>query len=397
VGRIVLEIWLGTAMAPETDAIVAGHLCLDIIPEMAHLSGDAAALWRPGSLHQIGAALLATGGAVSNTGISLHRLGVRTRLLGKVGDDPMGDIFRDLLKQVDPALGNSFIVSEGESTSYSLVLSPGKNDRLFLHHSGANDTHAADDVPADSRAGARLFHFGYPPNMRRFYSDGGAQLESLFAKTKSQGLTTSLDMVQPDRRGDAGLVDWRALLRRVLPLVDLFMPSLDEICFMLGHNVEQPSASLLEKVATELLDMGCPLVGLRLGDQGLFLRTTTDRARLASAGRAAPRADWAGRSLLAPCFQVNVAGTTGPGDSTIAGFLTAMLNGLSPEQSLTVAVGACCVERPDATSGVPAWDKLQHRLRQPWLRGPIAFPMSEWRHRSELSLWIGPDDPKASQ
>jgi sugar/nucleoside kinase (ribokinase family) len=385
-------------MPQQADAIVAGHLCLDIIPEMTHLSGDAAALWRPGTLHQIGPALLATGGAVSNTGISLHRLGVRTRLLGKVGDDPMGDIVRDLLKQVDPALGNSIIISKGESTSYSLVLSPGKNDRLFLHHSGANDTYAADDVPAESLAGARLFHFGYPPNMRRFYSDGGTQLESLFAKAKAQGLTTSLDMVQPDRRGEAGRVDWRALLRRVLPLVDLFMPSLDEICFMLGQNVEQPTADILEKVAAELLHMGCPMVGLKLGDQGLFLKTTTDRRRLATAGRAAPSAAWAGRQLLAPCFQVNVAGTTGSGDSTIAGFLAAMLNGLSPEQCLTVAVavGACCVERPDATSGVPTWDKLQLRLRQPWPRRPIGFAMPGWTENSEVSLWIGPDDSKAT-
>jgi len=386
-------------MPPQADAIVAGHLCLDIIPDIAHVSGEPAALWRPGSLHQIGPAVLATGGAVSNTGISLHRLGLRTRLLGRVGDDPMGAIVRDLLRQVDPALGNSIIISKGESTSYSLVLSPGKNDRLFLHHSGANDTYTADDVPADSLVGARLFHFGYPPNMRRFYSDGGAELESLFAKAKGHGLTTSLDMVQPDRRGDAGRVDWRALLRRVLPLVDLFMPSLDEICFMLGHNVEQPSAITLEKVATELLNMGCPMVGLKLGDQGLFLRTTTDRARLAAAGRAAPGADWAGRSLLAPCFEVNVAGTTGSGDSTIAGFLAAMLNGLSLDQSLTVAVavGACCVERPDATSGVPTWGKLQHRLDQPWRRKPIGFPMPGWNRSKQRLLWIGPDDSKARE
>jgi len=386
----------GKRMLPHTQPIVAGHLCLDIIPEMGHLSGDAADLWRPGTLHQIGPAVLATGGAVSNTGISLHRLGVRTRLLGKVGDDPMGGIVRNLLGAVDPALGEFVIVSNGETTSYSLVLSPGTNDRLFLHHSGANDTYTADDVPANALAGARLFHFGYPPNMRRFYIDGGRQLEMLFSKAKEQGLTTSMDMTQPDRQSDAGRVDWPALLRRVLPLVDLFMPSLDEICFMLGHSAAQPTTEILERVAGELLDMGCSVVGLKLGDQGLFLRTTSDRKKLAAAGAAAPAGNWAGRQLLSPCFEVKVAGTTGSGDSTIAGFLASLLNGLSPEQSLTVAVavGACCVERPDATSGVPSWQALQQRLTQPWPRKPVSFPMPGWNWSEASSLWIGPHDAK---
>jgi hypothetical protein len=91
---------------------------------------------------------------------------------------------------------------------------------------------------------------------------------------------------------------------------------------------------------------------------------------------------------------VDVAGTTGSGDSTIAGFLAALLNGLSPEQSLNVAVavGACCVERPDATSGVPTWQALQHRLSQPWPRKPVRFAMPGWNWSEESALWKGRDD-----
>jgi sugar/nucleoside kinase (ribokinase family) len=149
-------------------------------------------------------------------------------------------------------------------------------------------------------------------------------------------------------------------------------------------------------VAGELLGMGCPIVGLKLGDQGLFLRTTSDERKLAAAGASAPSKGWAGRHLLAPCFQVDVAGTTGSGDSTIAGILAAILNGLSPEESLTVAVavGACCVERPDATSGVPTWQALQKRLQWPWPRRKVSFAMPGWRWSEASSLWIGPDDAK---
>jgi len=175
--------------------------------------------------------------------------------------------------------------------------------------------------------------------MRQFYSDGGRQLEKLFAKAKAQGLTTSLDMTQVDRRSPAGQVDWPALLRRGLPLGDLFMPSLDEISFMLGHEAMPPSSPLLDKVADELLEMGSSIIALKLGDQGLYLRTSGDAQKLANAGAAAPKKDWIARQLLAPCFEVEVAGTTGAGDCTIAGFLAALLNGLSPEASMKVCGG----------------------------------------------------------
>ena len=58
--------------------------------------------------------------------------------------------------------------------------------------------------------------------------------------------------------------------------------------------------------------------------------------------------------MFTPVFSVpKVAGTTGAGDSTIAGFLASVFKGLEPSEALTmaVAVGGCCVEAPDADLG----------------------------------------------
>src|SRR5208283_2237817 len=79
----------------EPEAIVAGHICLDIIPTLS--AGDDALQYRPGVLVEVGPAAVATGGCVSNTGQALHRLGVRTRLAGTVGDDAFGIVVRDVL------------------------------------------------------------------------------------------------------------------------------------------------------------------------------------------------------------------------------------------------------------------------------------------------------------
>src|SRR5437660_4185234 len=77
-------------IAPE--AVVAGHICLDVIPILTRGAGETTrATWfLPGQTVEAGPVIFATGGAVSNTGLALHKLGVSTRLMGKVGADLFG-------------------------------------------------------------------------------------------------------------------------------------------------------------------------------------------------------------------------------------------------------------------------------------------------------------------
>ena len=350
-------------------AIVAGHICLDLIPKFKSLPGDKQNLLVPGDLVKIGPAVIATGGAVSNSGIALHRLGIPTRLMGKVGDDLFGRAIVDVVQGVAPALAEGMIESKGEASSYTLVLNPPGVDRMFLHCPGTNDTFGAEDVADKQLEGAGLFHFGYPPLMRRMFADGGIELESLFRRVKQRGLVTSLDMSMPDPRSEAGQVDWKALLQRVLPYVDLFLPSRDEMELMLGLK------GTLGELAGQLRSWGAGVVGLKLGDQGLYVRTEQ-------------------RELLAPCFKVDVVGTTGSGDCTIAGFLAGWLRKLSLEDTLTTAVaaGACCCEAPDATSGIPSWENLQQRLAKGWPRREVTLPLPGWKWDAAQQLWHGPED-----
>lgn len=386
---------------------VAGHVCLDIIPTWP----AAASLGQliPGKLIEMGPAQLSTGGAVSNTGLALHRLGLPVQLVGKLGDDAIGRAVLDLLSRAGPALADGMVIAPGEASSYSVVISPPGVDRLFLHCPGANHTFAAADVPYDRLAGQamRLFHFGYPPLMKRIYTDGGEHLERMFARVRSLGVTTSLDMARVDPACDAGRVDWAGLLARVLPQVDLFAPSLDETLLMLeparaaeferAAGVAGYAAAVgierIRELAGRLLALGCAAVALKLGDQGLYVRTTSDADRLARAGRGFALVDriaWLGRELLAPCFAVEVAGTTGSGDCTIAGLIAALLTGLSPAESAiaATAVGACSVEQPDATSGVPTWSAVRDRIAAGWPRRPVAIPLPEWRWSDTPGVWI---------
>lgn len=71
--------------------------------------------------------------------------------------------------------------------------------------------------------------------MRRFYLDDGEELVRLFKKVKSMGLTTSLDLVAVDPDSEAADMDWAKILERVLPYVDFFAPSIEELGYMLDR------------------------------------------------------------------------------------------------------------------------------------------------------------------
>lgn len=389
--------------------VVAGHICLDIIPTFGREAD--VAMFAPGSLTRVGQAVCSTGGAVANVGLALHRLGMPVRLMGRIGNDMFGrqviqiinaagngtgdkgggadlevddpgafhkgiiDSVVESFDAQDPApggLGAGLHEVPGETTSYSIVISPPGRDRFFLHCPGANDTFSSADILPDQLTGARMFHFGYPPIMKNICQQDGRELRAIFEIAQQANLATSLDMCSVDPASEAGKLDWPMYLKHVLPAVDVFLPSLDELRFMFGKPASDaaPTLAELSELAVELLACGAAVVVIKLGEHGLYVRTTADLHRLAQCPVIGPSlaAMWHDQQVISPCFQVKMAGATGAGDCTIAGFLAAMLKGQGPQDAArsAVATGACSVEKPDATSGVLRWEQVQDRIARGW-------------------------------
>jgi len=393
-------------MLENYDAVVAGHICLDVIPDLAGSPrGKFATLFVPGRLLEVGPVALSTGGAVSNTGLALNKLGLRTQLMGKVGDDLFGQAVKQVVSSYGPDLADGMVVDQAVSTSYTIIINPPGVDRMFLHCPGANDTFSAGDVRYDLVSETRLFHFGYPPLMRLMFEDDGAQLVEVFRRAKETGATTSLDMALPDPSSAAGRANWVTILQSTLPYVDVFLPSIEEILYMLRRRTYDELAQaagggsflplitpgLLSDLSQELLEMGVKIAVLKLGDRGLYLRTAGQPA-LESLGRAQPSdpAAWSGKELWVPCFEVDVVGTTGAGDATIAGFLSALLRDMAPEAALTaaVAVGACNVEAADALGAICPWDETLRRVASGWARHDLDLEAPGWRFDEDHQLWV---------
>lgn len=384
--------------------VVAGHICLDIIPDIS-IGED---LPEPGQLVQVGPALVSTGGPVSNVGLALNHLGIDTQLMGKVGDDAFGKIVISLVASRHPHLTDGIILANGETTSYSVVLSLPDKDRSFLHCIGANDTFCSDDLKLEVISHTQLFHFGYPPLMARMYADDGRELENIFSIAKSAGATTSLDLVMVKPHSAAGQANWEKILRRTLPHVDFFLPSIEELLLLLhlpegqrrwvgeGAERQQICTSYLRELAEMLLEWGAGVVVFKLGTHGMYMRTS-DLERLKTLGTGAPQnlELWANREILAPIFEVGrFVGTTGAGDSAIAGFISALLRGKSPEETLmyACAVGACNVEAADALSGLQTWEETELRIKNGWRRLPISINEPGWHLDPTSKTWLGPFD-----
>jgi sugar/nucleoside kinase (ribokinase family) len=353
---------------------------------------------------EAGPVVVATGGAVSNTGIALHKLGVDTQLMGKIGQDLFGQATLNVVKSYGgDHLANGMRIVPGEASSYTIILNPHNIDRIFFHYPGPNDTFGAADVDYDLVGQAALFHFGYPPIMQRFYQNQGAELLDMFKRAKATGVTTSLDMVMPDPMGPSGQVDWWPILKTTLPQVDLFLPSIEEILLMLYPDTFKKVASgtvpvtpaLASRIAADLLALGTKVVMLKAGHLGLYLRTASEAA-LTQLGRARPSnlARWANREFWAPSFQTTPVGTTGAGDAAVAGFLSALLRDLTPTEAVTMAaaVGACNVEAADALSGVRSWEETLARVKAGWPRQRLDFTDPGWRFDEARQLWLGPNN-----
>ena len=266
-------------------AVAAGHLCLDIFPSFGQLpQGNFESVFQPGRLIQVGAAQFSTGGPASNTGLALQRLGVPTRLVAKVGADHLGRILLELVSQKGLDLIQGIAVDPTAVTSYSVIISPKDTDRIILHCPGANDTFVAEDISYEMVNQAALFHFGYPPIMRQMYINNGRKLVELMQRAKETGVTTSLDMAYPDPMTESGQADWPLILKSVLPFVDIFLPSFEELLFVLrrelfdqlsarGALLDQITPALLQDISNELLEMGVKIVVIKLGSKGLYLRT----------------------------------------------------------------------------------------------------------------------------
>jgi sugar/nucleoside kinase (ribokinase family) len=323
--------------------LVAGHLCIDITPELTDVPELV-----PGQLYEIGSAQLTLGGCVANTGLALAAVGVPTRICSRVGNDPLGEIARRLLAEHGMDLEDATTTTA--ATSYSIVLQLPDHDRTFWHHPGANTVFTGREVNLD---GVDILHLGYPPLLPALLADDAAPLLNLLSEARDRQITTSLDLAVVDPRSSVAEVDWRRIFARIMPYVDIATPSIDDLTSALAIT-RSPDDDLVEECARRLVGDGCAVAVVSAGARGGYA-VSADPDRLAGAGAAlsSVRSTWSSTAEWVPAAEPKlVASTTGAGDVASAGLLYGLAQGTGIRRATRLAArfAAATIEgrRPSA-------------------------------------------------
>ncbi len=386
------------------DVVVAGHLCLELIPRFLNPTGlKISEILRPGSLVNTAEMTIGTGGAVSNTGFALKIFGCHVVFIAKVGNDAIGAMTLDILRKYGSSDG--VVITDGVDSSYTVSIAPAGIDRIFLHCPGANDEFTHLDIDFGLVNRARLFHFGYPTLMKRLFQNDGEEVVLLFEKAKQTGVTTSLDISLPDPNSDAGKTDWNSIYRQLLPAVDIFMPSIEEAYYTLFpemylvRQAEFDGKEIIDRftpdeyaeIAERFLHMGCAMVALKSGHNGWYFRSAA-AARLQNMGKAIPSntAQWADAEAWCPAFAVtSVASAAGAGDNSIAAFLTAILRDYPLGECLKLAncAGYLNLRSLDTLGGLPSWDDLTSMSKILPVADVVPLRNSGWHWQGHQEIW----------
>lgn len=273
---------------------------------------------------------LHSGGCAANTGVSLAKIGVKTAVIGKVGNDGFGDFLVQVLQKhsIDT---RGVKRDEKEATSATMVMVHSDGERSFLHYIGANAALRLEDVDMDIVRESKVLHVAGALVMPGIDGEPTAEL---LRRAKEMGIITSFDTVWNTSSG------WMNTVKPCLPYVDYMIPSIEEAKMLTGR--EDP-----KDIAQVFLDHGVKVVGLKMGERGCYIRTADVR-------------------LAIPRYQVQAVDALGAGDAFAAGFLTGVVKGWDLEQTgrFANAVGALCVTALGATTGVRSLEETLEFMRK---------------------------------
>lgn len=273
-----------------------------------------------GELRLVDRYLLSAGGCAANTAACLRRLGREVRVLGKIGEDLLGDfVIKDLER-----LGTdvSFVRrSSTHSTSNTYIVNVRGEDRRYLHCVGANADFRFEDIDLATLEGARVLYVGGYMVMPGF---GPQHLARLFQEAKARGLTTVLDVVI-----GAGRPAPLEQIGPALAYTDAFLPNDDEARILTGRTDPVDQVELLS----------------RLNPDSMIVITMGRRGALARHGD---------QVLRAGAYRMDCLDESGAGDAFAAGFITGLLENWPLESTLRFAsaVGASCTRALGCTEGV---------------------------------------------
>ena len=242
------------------------------------------------------------GGGGANVAARLAALGVPTRLVARVGNDPAGRAAVADLRAGGVEM--SVAVDPVRATGTVVVIVEPTGERTMLPDRGANATLSPADLPVEElRAGTHLHLSGYT------LLDPGSRAAGLVAleHAREAGLSVSVDPASAapiEATGARAFLDWVAS-------ADVLLPNLEEAVVLTGAREPEAAAWALARGGRDVV--------ITLGADGALWSDGEHVVRAAAAEAPAP------------------VDSTGAGDAFTAGWLAARLTGAEPAEALAAA------------------------------------------------------------
>ena len=236
------------------------------------------------------------GGSPCNVAIGLARLGKPTAFIGKLSNDPFGDILREHLTKNGVDL--RWVVRGSEPTALAFVIpsADGGHDFVFYGDNTAEQSLTDTDIPAALPDDVTALHFGSYSLML----GSSARAYETLMRRESGSRVISLDPnVRPALFPNRAI--YRERIERLLRYATLVKASAEDLAWLYPDENG-------EDIATRWLDIGPALVVVTLGENGA----------IGLSGDAAVRV---------PGLSVEVADTVGAGDAFMSALLAWLYDG----------------------------------------------------------------------
>ncbi|MFY9555982.1 MAG: PfkB family carbohydrate kinase [Blastocatellia bacterium] len=265
---------------------------------------------------------LAPGGQCATAMVTLARLGMRARYIGKVGSDDLGRVQIRSLESEGVESSGVAVVEGAESQIAFIVIDEASGERTVIWH--RDDRLLIDESEVDAEAVC---------SGRVLLLDGHNVAASIAAAryARAAGIPTVLDI---DNIYPGSEV--------LLPLIDFLISSTS---FPLRMTEESDLKTALKKLSAMT---GSMFVAATLGRDGVL-------------------AYFRREFLYSPAFTVDCRDTTGAGDAFHGGFIYGLLSGFSVEETLRVAnaVAGLKCRAIGARTALPTLEELHALLTAP--------------------------------
>jgi sulfofructose kinase len=257
------------------------------------------------------------GGEISTAVIACRRWGLRTRYIGRLGDDYAARLHRAAFDDI--GVETRIVTVEDACSPQSLILVDGSGERTSLCHRDPRLTMQPEDMEREWITSARAL-------LVDGYHTTAAISAATWAREAGIPVIADLDVLRP------GIND-------LLPLVDYAFASREFPGSLTGEPDMKKALEMLHE------QFHCRLTGVTLGMDGVLT--------------------WDGkRSIQRPAYQVSTVDTTGAGDLFHAGFVYGHLQGWPVERQLDYACAAAALNctRPGARGRIGTVNEISRLM-----------------------------------